>query len=208
MTNEELVHEYQLGNYEVIDSIIKQNEKMVRKLVSKFYTNKINAIDEEDLFQEGCIGLMRACEKYDCSNQNTSKFIHYAIYWIYEGIYRCIQKNKTNEEMSLNVKNDDGEEVEDKLIDDEDYFVKAEDSMYYKQVRKELGEALDSELTLNEKTIVKLHYGWDSEPLSIKELSYTYRMNTNEIIKTNRTSLSKLRNSSWGRRERLYRGCY
>ncbi|MDA3731653.1 sigma-70 family RNA polymerase sigma factor [Niameybacter massiliensis] len=209
MTNEELVREYQAGNHKVMDSIIKQNEKMVRKLVSKFYTDKINAIDAEDLYQEGCIGLMRACEKYDFTNQSAAKFIHYAVYWVYEGIYRYIQKNKTNEEISLNVKNESGEEeIIDKIIDDEEYFVKAEDSMYYKEVRKELGEALDNELTLDEKTIVKLHYGWDSNPLSIKELSYTYRMNTDEIVKINRVSLSKLRNSSWGRRERLYRGRY
>lgn len=209
MTNEELVREYQSGNYEVMDSIIRQNEKMVRKLVSKFYTIKINAIDEEDLFQEGCIGLMKACEKYDLNNESTAKFINYAIYWIYEGIYRYIQKNKTNEEISLNAKSESGEEeVADKMIDIGDYFVKAEDSMYYRQVREELGEALDNELTRDQKTIVKLHYGWDSNPLSIKELAYTYRMNTNEIIKINKSSLSKLRNSSWGRRERLYRGAY
>lgn len=209
MTNEELVKEYQSGNKEVLQDIINNNEKMIRKLVSKFYTSKINSLDEEDLFQEGCIGLMKACEKYNIDKESSIKFINYAVYWIYKMIYASIHKNNTNEEISLNAKSgNDEEELGSKIISEEDYFVKAEDSMYYKNVREELGYALDKELNINEKTIVKLHYGWDSGQLSIKELARTYNVDINEIIKINKTSLNKLRKSAWGRREYINRRYY
>lgn len=202
MTNEELVLEYQSGNTQVIDKIIKNNEKMVRKLASKFYTNKTNAIDEEDLYQEGCIGLIVACKKYDFSNPNRTKFINYAVYWIYKKMHKFIGLQQTNEEVSLNKKLDNSEEeLADTLIDEKNYFVKAEDCMYYKQIRKELGNTMQQELSLVEQHIIKLHYGWDSSPLSIKELSYTYKMKSNDIRKMNNKSLKKLRDSSWGRNE-------
>lgn len=202
MTNEELVLEYQSGNTQVIDKIIKNNEKMVRKLASKFYTNKTNAIDEEDLYQEGCIGLIVACKKYDFSNPNRTKFINYAVYWIYKKMHKFIGLQQTNEEVSLNKKLDNSEEeLADTLIDEKNYFVKAEDCMYYKQIRKELGNTMQQELSLAEQHIIKLHYGWDSSPLSIKELSYTYKMKSNDIRKMNNKSLKKLRDSSWGRNE-------
>ncbi len=202
MTNEELVLEYQAGNTQVIDKIIKNNEKMVRKLTSKFYTNKTSAIDEEDLYQEGCIGLIIACKKYDFSNPNRTKFINYAVYWIYKKIHKFIEMQQTNEEVSLNKKLDNSEEeIADTLIAEENYFVQAEDCMYYKQVRKELNDTMQQELSLVEQHIVKLHYGWDSSPLSIKELSYTYKMKSNDIRKINNKSLKKLRDSSWGRNE-------
>lgn len=206
MTNEELVLEYQLGNAHAMDKLVEQNEKIIRKLVSKFYTDKTSAIDEEDLFQEGCMGLMQACKKYDFNNPNKTKFINYAVYWIYKKIYSFIQKQQTNEEVSLNKKNDnDGQEMGDTLIDQEDYFVRAEECIYYKQVREELGETMYKELSLVEQNIIKLHYGWDCNTFTIKELAHTYKMKEIDIRKINSKSLKKLRDSSWGRSERRNR---
>lgn len=202
MSNEELVLQYQQGNKHVMSQIIAQNEKMIRKLASKFYTDKTSAIDEEDLYQEGCIGLIKACNKYDFNNTNRTKFINYAIYWIYKKIYDFIQKQQTNEEVSLNKKiNDEEQELGDMLVDKEDYFVKAEDCMYYKQVREELDNTMHKELSLAEQNIIKLHYGWQCDPLSIKELACTYKIKEKDIRKINSKSLKKLRNSSWGRKE-------
>lgn len=206
MTNEELVLEYQNGNAEVMGELVAQNERMIRKLASKFYTEKTSSIDEEDLFQEGCIGLIKACKKYDFNNPNKTRFINYAVYWIYKNMNNFINRQNTNDEVSINKKYDNADQdISDTLVDEEDYFVKLEDCIYYKQVREELGEAMHHELTLAEQNIIKLHYGWDSQPLSIKELSYTYKIKDKDIRKINRVSLNKLRDSAWGRRERLNR---
>ena len=206
MTNEELVLEYQSGKRQALDNIIKNNEKMVRKLASKFYTTKTSSIDEEDLYQEGCIGLIMACKKYDFNNHSRTKFINYAVYWIYKKMHSFIERQQTNEEISLNKKVANSEEdIVDTLVDEENYFVKVEDCMYYKQIREELNDVMHQELSLAEQNIVKLHYGWNSNPLSIRELSYTYQVKSDDIRKINGKSLRKLRESSWGRNERRNR---
>lgn len=205
MTNEELVLEFQNGSIDVLEHIVKKNEKMIRKLVSKFYTDKTNAIDEEDLFQEGMLGMIKACKKYDFANPNRTKFINYAVNWIYKSIYKFIQSQQTNDEASLNLKDGMGNEVGDSIVEDENYIMGAEQCIYYQQVREELGEAMYSELTLKEMNIIKLHYGWDSSCTSMAELSDIYSMPKRDIQKINRKSLHKLRDSSWGRRERKNR---
>lgn len=53
MSNEELVLKYQKGDKQALESIIRANEKMVIKLANKFYTEKTNAVDKNDLIQEG-----------------------------------------------------------------------------------------------------------------------------------------------------------
>lgn len=205
MTNEELVLAYQDGNKKALDEVLKQNEKMVIKMVNKFYTDKTSAIDKEDLFQEGCIGLMIACKKYDFKNPTRTKFINYAVHWIYKKMHSFIHEQQTNEEISLSSKVDGTTELGETLIEDEDYFVTAEGCIYYQEVRMELSSAMDSELTMVGKNIIKLHYGWDGNAVKIHELAEIHGMKATDIQKIKRTALHKLRDSSWGRRERINR---
>lgn len=86
MTNEELVQLYQDGNKKSLDELVEQNKGIVYKLANKFYTERSNSIDIEDLEQEGFTGLIIAAEKYDANNPKKAKFMTYAIYWIYQKI--------------------------------------------------------------------------------------------------------------------------
>lgn len=59
-----LLKEYKEGRTELKEQIFNQNTPLVRSLVNRYkHTNA----DKEDLFQIGCIGLLKAIENFDLS---------------------------------------------------------------------------------------------------------------------------------------------
>src|SRR3712207_259209 len=157
MTNEELVYLYQQGDKQALDSLIEQNKGIIYKLVNRFYVEKTNSIDREDLEQEGTIGLIIAARKYDFNNEKKAKFITYAIHWIYSKINRYINQRNTNDETSLNIHI--GEDEENELIDtikDIDYsYENVEEKIYIKELRQEIEEVMREYNTLEEREILK-----------------------------------------------------
>lgn len=67
------------------DIIFYSNIKLVRQLASKYRREKISV---DDLFQEGCIGLKKAIERFDY--ELGYKFSTYASWWIRQAIRRSI----------------------------------------------------------------------------------------------------------------------
>ena len=61
---EKLFKEYKSGNKEVKDLLVKGNLKLVLSILKKF-SNRTDNMD--DLFQIGCIGLIKAIENFDLS---------------------------------------------------------------------------------------------------------------------------------------------
>lgn len=80
---------YQEGNSVALEALIKKNERFVqtraKKFASKFIGNKLG---EEDLYQEGILGLIRAAQKFDTNMDNA--FLTYADSWIIQSISRAI----------------------------------------------------------------------------------------------------------------------
>ncbi|MEN8252195.1 MAG: sigma-70 family RNA polymerase sigma factor, partial [Patescibacteria group bacterium] len=72
--------------------LVKQNMRLVASLASKY---KCYEMDFYDLVQEGCIGLLRAIEKFDYKRGDI-KFSTYARYWIRQEMMRCIIKYKAD----------------------------------------------------------------------------------------------------------------
>ena len=70
----ELLIEYKNGNKEVKDEIVNKNLSLVWSLVHRFQTPNY---DKEDLFQIGCLGLLKAIENFDVSFQ--TQFSTYAV---------------------------------------------------------------------------------------------------------------------------------
>ena len=86
MTNEELVHEYQAGNREVIKQLYLQNSGMIEKIVRRY-----SGIEElEDLRQESYFGLVKAADLWNPEKETA--FLTYAIYWIRAVIGRYIEE--------------------------------------------------------------------------------------------------------------------
>lgn len=68
------------------DTLISENMKLVRIIAKKF---RYYDLTNDDLMQEGVIGLMRAIELFD-TNLNI-KFSTYAKWWIYSIINRAVR---------------------------------------------------------------------------------------------------------------------
>lgn len=71
------------------DLMILDNLKLVNFTILNYF--KDEAIDYEDLFQQGCIGLIKAVDDY---NSNKSKFSIYAIRKIKKSIKSELENNR------------------------------------------------------------------------------------------------------------------
>lgn len=84
----ELFKQYQSGNNEAKDKLIEGNLLLVLSILKK-YRNKTDNLD--DLFQIGCIGLIKAVDNFDLSHN--VKFSTYAVLMIEGEIKRYIRDN-------------------------------------------------------------------------------------------------------------------
>ncbi len=204
MTNEELVELYQNGDKQALNKLIEKNIGIVYKLVNKFYVEGTNSIDKEDLEQEGFLGLIAAADKYKFDIENRAKFITYAVYWIYQKIQRFINSRNTNTETSLNLPIwEDGETELLDYIEDVDYgFENVEKKLYSQQLRKELDQVMRERLTLKEREILKLHYGWDKNKImNPGEIGSLFKCTSSSIRNNESIALGKIRRSPWGVRK-------
>lgn len=77
---------------EIVNMFIDANMNLVYKIASKYSKN--TSIDKDDLVQEGCIGMLKAIEKFDV--ESGFSFSTYATWWIRQSITRCISNSEYN----------------------------------------------------------------------------------------------------------------
>ena len=81
-----------------VKNLILENEGLIYSIVKKFKG------DMEDLFQVGCIGLIKAYQNY--KQEFNTKFTTYAYRYIFGEIYQYVLRNKniklTNDQVKLN----------------------------------------------------------------------------------------------------------
>lgn len=85
-TNEELLKQANSGSREALDLIVERNSGLVWSIVKRFLNR---GYEKEDLYQIGCIGLIKAVRKYDDS-YNT-QFSTYAVPLIMGEIKRFLR---------------------------------------------------------------------------------------------------------------------
>lgn len=81
---------YKSGNYDVRNKIVELNIDLV-KMIAKNYSYNCD-VEYDDLFQEGCIALIKAIDDHDLSYD--SKFSSYAYKCIVEKLKNYINENK------------------------------------------------------------------------------------------------------------------
>lgn len=202
MTNEELVKLYQLGDKQALEELTEKNKGIVIKMANKYYVEKTNSIDREDLEQEGMIGLIIAANKYDLNNPKKASFITYAVFWVNQRINRFMKQRNTNSEISLNKRIGEDEDMElGDFIEGVDYsFENVEDKIYRQQLRRELDEVMDKYNTLMEREILKFHYGWDDEIcMTLDEIGEIYKITGERVRQLEEKALRKIRSTVWGR---------
>lgn len=77
------------GDKVAMSHLIKANLRLVVTIAKKYITNEWEL---SDLIQEGNIGLMKACEKYDY--RRNVRFSTYASWWIKQSILRSINNKR------------------------------------------------------------------------------------------------------------------
>ncbi len=93
LTNEEmenLFKEYQSGNQLAKEELVNGNLKLVLSILRK-YNNRTDNMD--DLFQIGCIGLIKAIDNFDLSHE--VKFSTYAVPMILGEVKRYLRDNNS-----------------------------------------------------------------------------------------------------------------
>lgn len=200
MSNEEMVAAYQAGNKKALEELIEMNMGMVYRLVNKFYTEKINAMDKDDLQQEGIMGLMIAAEKYNPNHEKRAQFITYAAQWINQKIHRFIHNNGTEDELSLNAPiGNEGEAEMVDFIEGVDYsFENIEEQIYHNQLRSDLESVMVENNSLNEREILKANFGWyNNNPMSMSEVAGLFDIPEKTAISVKNKALRKIRLSKW-----------
>lgn len=92
LTNEELCVLAQRGNKAAKDALVINNDRLVHKIAARVLKQyKPTSLDEEDLFVEGCMGLMTAIDKFDVSLGY--KLSTYACNWIHQAITRAVMND-------------------------------------------------------------------------------------------------------------------
>ena len=165
------------GDTSVRDTIIESQMKLVYSVAKKYY----KIIDKDTAIQEGCIGLIKAVDRFDIDKG--FKFSTFAVAYIEGYIKRCLRD--FNENFSIRLKRADY----DILLK----IKEAEDKLYNKFKREptidELAEYLevDRESIINVKTFtcttsIDYEVKGDSKSTSIYELIEDTTINLEEDV--------------------------
>lgn len=207
MTNEELVRLYREGNNNALDKLVEQNMGIVHKIASKFKVRD-HSIDNDDLIQEGVMGLIIAADKYNFEKENKAKFITYAIHWIHERMYNIVVGHSTREKgnnelnnncTSLNspIGEEEEGELQDIIICYDNELINIDELLLLRELRKDLDNTMLECNTLLEREILKLYYGWDTSSISLGEIAEIYNKDVNFTKSIKNKALNKLRNSKY-----------
>ncbi len=72
-----LIEKYRAGNNEALETLVKENERLVWSIVNRM---PVTMGEKEDIFQTGCVGLIKAAKRFDFSKE--VMFSTYAVYMI------------------------------------------------------------------------------------------------------------------------------
>ena len=97
MTDEELVAAYQQGDFEAVEYICRKYGSLVSKYGNQFF---IKGSDKQDVIQEGMVGLFKAIQDYDDTQQ--VPFVRFAELCIRRQIYKAIESADAKKNQPLN----------------------------------------------------------------------------------------------------------
>ena len=107
MTDEQLIQKLRDGDNRIVDYIMEKYKNLVRKEANAMY---LLGGENEDLIQEGMIGLFKAVQNYE-PDQNSS-FFSFAKLCISRQLYSAIEASRRKKHSPLN-SYDGGERTSD-----------------------------------------------------------------------------------------------
>ncbi|CUX48659.1 sigma-70 family RNA polymerase sigma factor [Clostridium sp. C105KSO13] len=97
ITDKQLISDFRNGNSEIMDYIMVKYKSMVRKKARAMY---LIGGENEDLIQEGMIGLIKAVRDYDPSQK--ASFVSFAELCVSRQMYTAIEASKRKKHLPLN----------------------------------------------------------------------------------------------------------
>ncbi|MDC7278690.1 MULTISPECIES: sigma-70 family RNA polymerase sigma factor [Pseudobutyrivibrio] len=163
-SDEELVKIYQSGNVAVVNYICEKYKPLVLKLSKKYF---LIGGENEDLIQEGMIGLFGAIGDYDTSSEVT--FYHFAQLCIDRQMIKAIEASNRKKHSPLNayvsIYNEDGGELDEPTFTSDDpaeLIIEAEENL-------DLIERLKKALSPMEKKVFDLYMqDYDYKEIAVK----------------------------------------
>jgi len=199
VTNEELVKRYQDGDYIVLDELTRENMGLDQFVANKFSIH-CSFIDYDDLIQQGWEGSFRAVQTYRADHPKSAKFSTWVIFWIRQAIHRYLEQKTPKDEISLYEPIGEVPTLADTIEDPEAlqwlYAV-----IERRDLQREMEEVMDERLSLKQRQILKLAYGWDDNiPWSFAEIGRLFDGTRQGIGAAHDAAIKKLRRSPWGRK--------
>lgn len=106
--NEELIERIREGDQGAEEEIIENNKALIYKIIKDYYYASSNPTDMEDVFQAGCLGLIKAVKNFKSEMGN--KFVTYAYYLIRGEVQRMYEHHARRDVAisSILLRNHDG----------------------------------------------------------------------------------------------------
>ena len=156
LTDEQLIRKLYSGEREITDFIMNKYKGLVIKEAKAMY---LLGGENDDLIQEGMIGLFKAIQNYDI-NQENSSFYSFAKLCINRQMYSAIEASKRKKHSPLNSYVSFYEDSEEgRVIDTIEAGVESnpEQLMLGKEGVSKLEKELDAQLSPLEKRVLYLH---------------------------------------------------
>ena len=160
-TDEELIDRLRRGEEGIMDYICDKYKNLVRSKAKSMY---ILGGDNEDLIQEGMIGLFKAVRDYDCGRD--ASFYTFAELCVSRQLYTAVQASRRKKHRPLNTYvslygNDSGHEEKEEgelFYSLMDRTERSPEEMFIDKERVEyLEAAIDRELSPFEKQVLDLY---------------------------------------------------
>lgn len=160
LADEFLISEYRKDSTDVMDYLMEKYKPMVRRKARAMY---LLGGENEDLIQEGMIGLMKAVRSFDDSQG--ASFASFAELCVSRQMYSAIEASKRKKHMPLNSyvsiyeENDNGEDVQLPLIDTIEGSREDDPEVMYfgRQYVEAMIEKLQDSLSPMENHVLYLH---------------------------------------------------
>jgi len=149
------------------EKIVTEYLPLVRSIAARY--NKLG-IPQEDLEQEGMIGLLEAANKYE--ENKGAKFSTYATYWIKKYILAAVDKEKKHSSNSTN--------LNEEITRDEKAYV----------IRLTTKIVLPSDMPENEKTVLTMLF---QDEFTLKEIAEELGISRERVRRLKEKGLRRMR---------------
>ena len=155
--DEEIIHLIQQGNQELTDYIMEKYKNLVKKKAKAMY---ILGGDNDDLIQEGMIGLFKAIRDFDC--ERDYNFYAFADICISRQMYSAIKAAGRQKHVPLNTyisfHTMVGSEEEGELLDVLQSVEKTpEELIISREDLEQIGKVIERKLSSFEKEVLELY---------------------------------------------------